>query len=136
MAALEDREYFGTIRKWALSWAPPPLRDPHVGVPGHAGNREVIVSICYPKAGSANEQAIRPEVEIHRQAFCLLKSHELFSPCVCMCYPSWLDNAVAAAVLAGRQDRGKQILMIAKDVEKRGGHLVGSRCEDDVVELE
>jgi hypothetical protein len=53
-----------------------------------------------------------------------------------MCYPGWLDNAVAAAVLAESQDRGKQILMIAKDVEKRGGELVGSRCEDDVVGLE
>jgi hypothetical protein len=136
MAALEGREYFGTIKKWALSWAPPPIRDVRVGGPEHAGNREVIVSICYPKPGSANAQAIRPDIEIHRQAFCLLKSHELFQPCVCMCYPAWLDNAVAAAVLAGGQDRGKQILMIAKDAEKRGGELVGSRCEDDTVELE
>lgn len=97
MSALEDREYFGMIRKWALSWTPPPLRRLRVGGPEHAGNREVIVSICYP---------------------------------------TWLDNAVAAAVLAEGQYRGKQILMIAKDIKKRGGELVGSRCEDDVVELE
>ncbi|GAB7324564.1 hypothetical protein MBLNU13_g08463t1 [Cladosporium sp. NU13] len=135
MAALEDSEYFGMISKWALSWAPP-TRDLRVGVPGHAGNREVIVSICYPQAKSANEKAARPKIEIHRQAFCLLKSHELFQPCICMCYPAWLDDAVSAAVLAEGQNRGKQILMIAKDVEKRGGELVGSRCEDDVVELE
>ena len=135
MAALEDREYFGVIRKWALSWAPP-LRDLQVGGPDHAGNREVIVSICYPKPGSANEHATRPEIELHRQAFCLLKSHELFHPCICMCYPSWLDDAVAAAVLAEGQGLGKQILMIAKDVEKRGAELVGSRCEDDIVDLE
>ena len=51
MAALEGREYFGTIKKWALSWAPPPIRDVRVGGPEHAGNREVIVSICYPKPG-------------------------------------------------------------------------------------
>ena len=136
MAALEGREYFRTIRKWALSWAPPPIRDVRVGGPEHAGNREVIVSICYPKPGPANEQTARPEIEIHRQAFCLLKSHGLFHPCIRICYPAWLDNAVAAAVLAGGQDRGKQILMVAKDVEKRGGELVGSRCEDDDVELE
>lgn len=135
MAALENREYFGAIRKWALSWAPP-LRDLRVGGLEHAGSREVIVSICYPKPGSANERTTRPEIEIHRQAFCLLVSHELFHPCICMCYPTWLDNAVAAAVLAEGQDRGKQVLMIAEDVEKRGGDLVGSRCEDDIVEPE
>jgi hypothetical protein len=135
IAALEDRQYVGTINKWALSRAPPP-KDLRGGKPGHAENREVIVSICYPKPGSANGQATRPEIEIHRQAFCLLKSHELFHPCISMCYPGWLDNAVAAAVLVGAEDRGKQILMIAKDVEKRGGELVGSRCEDDVEELE
>ncbi|KAM0704475.1 hypothetical protein Q7P35_008709 [Cladosporium inversicolor] len=133
MAAQED--HLGTIRKWALSWAPPPVKDLQAGVRGHTGNREFIVSICYPKPGEG-EQATQPEIEIHRQAFCLLKSHELFHPCISMCYPSWLDDAVAAAVLTEGQDRGKQILMIAKDVEKRGGELVGSRCEDDVVELD
>jgi hypothetical protein len=136
MAALSDREYFGTIRKWAFSLAPPPARDLQVGIQDLGVNREAIVSICYPKPGSANGQVTRPEVEIHRQAFCLLKSHELFQPCVFMCYPAWLDDAVAAAVLAEGQDRGKQILMIAKDVGKRGGELLDSRCEDDVVELE
>jgi hypothetical protein len=135
IATLQDREYLGMIRKWALSRAPP-LRNLQADIPGPAQNREVIVSIRYPTPGSANGQATRPEIEIHRQAFCLLKSHELFQPCISMCYPGWLDNAVAAAVLAESQDRGKQILMIAKDVEKRGGELVGSRCEDDVVGLE
>lgn len=135
MAVLADREYFETIKKWALSWAPP-LRDLRVEIPGHAENREVIVSIRFPNPGSAIGQATRPDIEIHRQAFCLLKSHELFQPCISMCYPGWLGNAVAAAVLAEGQDRGKQILMIAKDVEKRGGDLVGSRCEDEIVELE
>lgn len=53
-----------------------------------------------------------------------------------MSYPAWLDDVVAAAVLAEGQDRGKQILMIAKDVEKRGGELLDSRCEDELVELE
>jgi hypothetical protein len=53
-----------------------------------------------------------------------------------VCYPGWLDDVVAAAALAEGQDRGKQILMIARDVEKRGGELVDSRCEDNVVELE
>lgn len=134
-AAMSDREHLRTIRKWALSWAPPPVRDLQGGIHGHAGDREVIVSICYPKPGEG-EQATRPEIAIHRQAFCLLKSHELFHPCISMCYPSWLDDAVAAAVLAEGQDRGKQILMTAKDVEKRGSELVGSRCEDDAVELE
>jgi hypothetical protein len=47
-----------------------------------------------------------------------------------------LDDAVAAAFLAEGRNRGKEILMIVKDVEKRGGKLVRSRCEDDVVELE
>jgi hypothetical protein len=127
MAALDDRQYVETIKNWALSWAPPINRDLRVGLPGHAENREVIVSICFPKPGSVNEQATRPEIVIHRQAFCLLKSHELFQPCISMCYPAWLDNAVAAAVLAEGQDRGKQILMIAKDVEKRGGELTGGK---------
>jgi len=135
MAALSDREYFKTIRKWAFSLAPP-ARDPQVGGQDLGGNREAIISICYPKPGSANGQATRPEIEIHRQAFCLLKSHELFHPCISMGHPAWLDDAVAAAVLAEERDRGKQILMIAKDVGKRGDELVDSRCEDDVGELE
>ena len=135
MAALSDREYFGTIRKWAFSLAPP-ARDLQVGGPDLGGNREAIISICYPKPRSANGEATRPEIEIHRQAFCLLKSHELFYPCICMCYPAWLDDAVAAAVLAEGQNRGKQISMVAKDVMKIGDELVGSRCEDDVLELD
>jgi hypothetical protein len=131
MAALAGRGYLGTIRKWAFSWAPP-LK------PGldNTGTREVIISICYHKPGSASGQATQPAIEVHRQAFCLLESHELYQPCVCMCYPEWLNDAVAAAVLAERQNRGKHILMVAKVVEKRGVELIGSRCEDDVMELE
>jgi len=135
MAALSDREYFATIRKWAFSLAPP-ARDLRVGTPDHGGHREAIISICYPKPGSASGQATRPGIEIYRQAFCLLKSHELFHPCISMGRPAWLDDAVAAAVLAEERDRGKQILMIAKDIGKRGGELLDSRCEEEVVELE
>ena len=132
MAALTDREYLGTIRKWAFTWAPL-VRDVRLDIE-HGGSREVIVSICYPKPEKGNGQIIRPEIEIHRQAFCLLKGHELFHPCVCTRNPAWLDDAVIGAILAEAQNRGKQILMIAKGVGKKGAELVGSRCEDDVVE--
>jgi len=127
VAALADRGYVGTIRQWALSWAPP-FR------PGfaNAGNRDVIVSICYPNPGSTTGQDSQPTIEIHRQAFCLLRSHELHRPCVCMCYPTWLNDAVAAAVLAEGEDRGKQILMVAKVVEKRGVELMENWCKDEI----
>lgn len=134
VAALADGGHVETIRKWAFSWAPP-VEDLRVGS-GHAGDREVIVSICYHEPGSAGVKGSRPEVEIHQQAFCLLQSHELFHPCVRRCYPTWLDDAVAVAALAAGQDRGKQIMLVAREVEKMGGELIGSRCEDEVVELE
>jgi hypothetical protein len=135
MAALADREHVQTIRKWALSWAPP-AAEIRSGTDG-AEDREVIVSICYPKpAASASGQAVRPVVEIHRQAFCLLGSHELYGSCVGRCYPQWLNDAVAAAVLAEVEDRGKQIVLVAKDVERRGVELVGSRCGSEIVEID
>jgi hypothetical protein len=137
MAALADREYVQTIRKWALWWAPP-AADVRSGA-GGAEEREVIVSICYPKAAASESgHAVQPVVEIHRQAFCLLESHELYGACVGKCRPQWLDDTVAAAVLAEAEDRGKQIVIVAKDVEQRGGELVGSRCGSgsEIVEID
>jgi outer membrane biosynthesis protein TonB len=135
MAALADREYVQTIRKWALWWAPP-AADVRSGA-GGAEDREVIVSICYPKAAaSASGQTVQPGIEIHRQAFCLLESHELYGSCVGKCHPQWLDDTVAAAVLAEAEDRGKQIVLVAKEVVQRGEELVDSRCGSEIVEIE
>jgi hypothetical protein len=135
MAALADREYVQTIRKWALWWAPP-AAEVRSGA-GGAEDKEVIVSICYPKAAASESgQAVQPDIEIHREAFCLLESHELYGSCVGRCHPQWLDDTMAAAVLAEVEDRGKQIVLVAKDVEQRGGELVGSRCVSEIVDLE
>lgn len=132
MSSMADKDYVQTIGNWAFSWAPP-LTDVGAGA-GESGDREVIVSIRYPMPASADRRDVQPEVEIHQQAFCLLESHKLFNPCLRRCYPRWLDDTVAAAVLAGGSDRGQQMMLIANDVEKRGGELVGSRCGDENVE--
>jgi hypothetical protein len=135
MAALADQEYVQAVRKWALSWAPL-AADVRSGA-GGAEDKELIVSLCYPKAAaSASGQAVQPVVEIHRQAFCMLESHELYGSCVGRCYPQWLDDAVAAAVQAEVEDHGKQIVLVAKEVEQRGEELVGSRCGSEIVEID
>jgi hypothetical protein len=43
-----------------------------------------------------------------------------------------LNNAVAAAALTEEQAHGKQIMLVAKDVEKRGRELVGSSCGNEI----
>lgn len=120
------------VRKWAFSWAAPATFPADQGAGGSTAGQEIIVSLHFPKPGVGSDA--RPEIAIHREASCLLPGHENFLRCVWVCYPSWLDDAVAASILKEKQERGKQIMLIAGEIGKRGAELVGSRCVD--VELE
>ena len=136
MAALEKDGHVATIAKWALSLAIPAGDAADPGMPKQKNDREVLISIQYPTAEP--EKHGQPEVEIHRQGFCLLPSHEEYRRCVRMCYPRWVDDALAAAFLAERHDRGKQVILFAACIERKGHELVESRCvhADELVGLE
>jgi hypothetical protein len=47
-----------------------------------------------------------------------------------MCYPRWVDDALAAALLAEKDGRGKQVVMFAASIGRKGHELVGSQCVD------
>jgi hypothetical protein len=127
----------GTIMKWALSLVLPPGGDASVGMSKLKSDREILISLKYPKAGT--KKHVQPDVEIHRQGACLLRGHEEYRECVKrMCYPQWVDDSLAAAFLAEKEDRGKQVTLFAASIEKKGRVLVGAQCldADEIVNLE
>lgn len=126
MAALDKGGRVGTIKKWALSVVVPAGDVAGTGTARAKNDREVLISLQYPKSGTKKQ--VQPEVEIHRQGSCLLPRHEEYRQCVRMCYPCWVDDALAAAFLAEKEDRGKQVMLFAATVEKKGYELVESRC--------
>jgi hypothetical protein len=128
--ALEGGGHLGVIKKWALSLVLPAHDIANVGTPKPKSNRELVISLKYPKSG--NKKHVQPDVEIHRQSSCLLPSHEEHRQCLKMtCYPRWVDDALAAAALADEDNRGKQVVLFAVSIEKKGRELLGSRCVDE-----
>jgi hypothetical protein len=129
-AALKAGGHLATIKKWALSLVLPAGGIADVGTPKLKNHRELVISLKYPKAGT--KKHVQPDVEIHRQGSCLLRGHEEYRRCVKrMCYPKWVDDALAAALLAEKGDRGKQVTLFAASIEKKGRELVGVRCVDE-----
>jgi hypothetical protein len=127
--ALAGGGHLGTIRKWALSLVLPASGVASVGTSKLNSDREVILSLQYPKSGT--NKHVQPDIEIHRKGACLLPGHEEHRPCAQMCYPRWVDDALAAAFLAEREDRGKQVLLFAASIGRKGHGLVGSQCVDE-----
>ena len=129
-AALEGGGNMGTIKKWALSLVLPAHDVTGAGAPKLKSNQELVISLQYPKSGT--KKHAQPDVEIHRQGSCLLPSHEEYRQCMKMtCYPRWVDDALAAAALAEEDNRGKQVVLFAVSIEKKGRELLGSRCVDE-----
>jgi hypothetical protein len=136
-AALEAGGHMGTIKKWALSLVLPAGGEASVGMSKLKSDREILISLKYPKSGTKKD--VQPDVEIHRQGACLLPGHKEYRQCVKRtCYPIWVDDALAAAFVAEKEDRGKQVTLFAASIEKKGRELVGSRCldADEIVNLE
>jgi hypothetical protein len=126
--ALEGAGHVRTIKKWALSLVLPAGDVAVSGMPKLEGNRElVIISLQYPKS---TQKHVQPDVGIHRKGACLLPGHEGHRQCARMCYPRWVDDALAAALLAEKDDRGKQVVMFAASIGRKGHELVGSQCVD------
>ena len=125
-AALEDGGHLGTIRNWALSLVLPASSVAGVGTSKLKSDRELVISLQYPKSGT--NKHVQPDIEIHRKGSCLLPSHEEHRQCARMCYPRWVDDALAAAVLAEKEDRGKQVVLFAASIGRKGHELVGSQC--------
>jgi hypothetical protein len=128
--------HMGAINKWAFSLVLPAGDVPNAGMPTLKISRELVISLQYPKSGT--KKHVQPEVEIHRQGSCLLPSHEEYPQCARLCYPRWVDDALAAALLTEKDDRGKQVMQFAASVEGKGHELVGSQCLDatEIVDVE
>lgn len=130
-AALAAGGHLGMIKRWALSLVLPAHDVLNVGTPKLNNNRELVISLRYPKSGT--KKHVQPDVEIHRQGACLLPSHEEHRRCArMMCYPRWVDDALAAALLAEKDDRGKQVTLFFASIEKKGRELLGCRCVDEI----
>jgi hypothetical protein len=129
-AALEGGGHLGTIRKWALSLVLPASSVAGVGTSKLKSDRELVISLQYPKSGT--NKHVQPDIEIHRKGSCLLPSHEEHRQCARMCYPRWVDDALAAALLAEKEDRGKQVVLFAVSIGRKGHELIGSQCVDEV----
>jgi hypothetical protein len=128
--ALAGGGHLGTIRKWALSLVLPASSVADVGTHELKSSRELILSLQYPKSGTKNHVE-QPEIEIHRKGSCLLPGHEEHRQCARMCYPRWVDDALFAAFLAEKDDRGKQVVLFAASIGRKGHELVGSQCVDE-----
>jgi len=126
--ALAGGGHLGTIRKWALSLVLPASGVTSVGTSKLNSDRELILGLQYPKSGTNTH--VQPDIEIHRKGACLLPSHEEHRQCVRVRYPRWVDDALAAAFLADKEDRGKQVLLFAASIGRKGHELVGSQCVD------
>lgn len=134
VVAMATANHAEMISRWAIVWREPQV--PFSKTTLKAEDRDIIVSIRYPKPTAVGVQDLRPAVEIHRHAFCLLEGNESFAPCVLHCYPGWLDSLIEAAERAGKGHRGRQMMEIASDMTPGGGSLLFSRCEEEVAEPE
>lgn len=124
-SALRSAKHLEQISKWAFIWIPTTASNTGTaGLDSAAANEDAIVSLQFP----VPRKKRKPKMEIHKQAFCMLSSHEQHAPCVLKKVPKWLKDAVTS-VLLETEDRGEQILAIAVTLRQKGGELVESRCK-------
>lgn len=126
VSALQVAGHLQRVSRWAFVWAPVPAARVGATTPNdELCGQDAIVSLQYPAPGVG--QIGIPQIEIHRQASCMLPSHEQYTPCLQKDVPVWLSDAVAGSVLA-EDDRGRQVLAIAKVLREKGEDLVEARC--------
>lgn len=123
--ALQSAKHLEQISKWAFIWIPTTASNTGTaGLDSAASNEDAIVSLQFP----VPRKKRKPKMEIHKQAFCMLSSHEQHVPCVLKKVPKWLNDAVTSALLE-KEDRGEQVMAIAVAMRQKGGELVESRCK-------
>lgn len=123
--ALQSAKHLEQISQWAFIWIPTTASNTGTaGLDSAASNEDAIVSLQFP----VPRKKRKPKMEVHKQAFCMLSSHEQHVPCVLKKVPKWLNDAVTSALLE-KEDRGEQVMAIAVAMRQKGGELVESRCE-------
>ena len=122
----EDTNWFDEIRKWAFAYTPPFA--PRIWRAGE-DDGGLIVFVGFHKKDAYGWSA---NIEIHRDARCLLPSSETCGNCVVALNPDWLNKAVVEATMAANENgmRAKIVLELADVIRKNVYELVDVRCVD------
>lgn len=130
--ALEFGGHLSQIRHWVFDCAPeiiiPPSRVPKVDQ-----SKSVVVCLhIWREAGDGTSQASwRANVEVHREACCVLPGQSEYQRCVVQNSPAWL-NGMVNCLLQAVEKRGfgaDMVEGVAKMLRKRSLELLESRCE-------
>ena len=122
----EGTDWFGEIRKWAFVYTPPHS----LGIP-RAGEDDggLLVFVGFHKKDAYGWSA---NIEIHKDARCMLPTSETCGNCVVALNPDWLNEVVVEATMAADENgmQAKIVLELAESIRKNVHELVNVRCVD------
>ncbi|KAK5163375.1 uncharacterized protein LTR77_010748 [Saxophila tyrrhenica] len=137
-SVLEEKGWFGLIRKWCLCYEPRQTNIvmTHPISPGPKLQRDdrVMVSLMLQSRDSGFWGA---EVEVHYEAACVFPKSKSAERCVVQNTPTWLNEAVIQLLndASGRSVGGEMVLELARTVQSRGRELRQYRCVEAVAEV-
>lgn len=120
-AVLETKGWFGMIHKWCLSY------EGGSNLFSKKEDRIVLVSLALRQRDTGFWSA---EMELHREASCLLPGHADFGKCVVENTPNWLNVAVIDLLDAARGGTvdGGMIMKLARAIQGDQARLEDNRC--------
>lgn len=126
IAALRKARHAQSIKRWAFIWTPTSDAD-YLGslLGGIPIGQDAIVSLEFHEDQAEEEN--RHAIQVHRQASCLLQTHEEFENCSPGEQPEWLKKIIRNSTVT-RQYRGDQVILVAKNLASQASRLLENRC--------
>ena len=149
---LEQGGHLSSIQHWVFSSSPeviiPPSRIPKIDEENslvvflHIWRETVEISETTPDATPETVTNWRADVEVHREACCVLPGHSEYKECFVRESPEWLNRMVALVLERAGKAGGvtaEMVVGLAKAVRAKVGALVDCKCSkenpEQVVEL-
>lgn len=124
-ARLEEKGWFGMIRKWAFDFTP----SMGTGIMRKKGeDKSLVISMIFTEDENGSWKGVG---EVHRDAQCILPGSLEYDKCIIETSPAWLAklvNGVADAAKGGNI-HGRMITELAKAIKAQENELSDIRCK-------
>lgn len=128
---LEKDGWFGMIRKWVFSYAPPSTRCGFGIRGGGQVEQNFVVFVSFkPEQRKDESKTWSAVVEVHRRANCVIPAAVNCGQCIVRAAPEWLNKAVFEAMDGADAGgiKAKSVVTLAETIRSRAAELKDEKC--------
>ncbi|KAF2485994.1 hypothetical protein BDY17DRAFT_69254 [Neohortaea acidophila] len=128
---MEQKGWFGMIRKWVFSYAPPSTRCGFGIRGGGQVEQNFVVFVNFkPEQRKDESKTWSAVVEVHRRANCVIPAAVNCGQCIVRAAPEWLNKAVFEAMDGADAGgiKAKSVVTLAETIRSRAAELKDEKC--------